>query len=93
MKRQVPRLEGEARQVARGEFIGRAVRVSKSADARIVGLEGTVVDETLRTLVVRLASGREVRLGKVGTEWEFGRARIPGSAIEYRPAERTKKVR
>ena len=98
MRRSVPRLEGEARAVARGELIGAAVTVVESADTGLVGLSGTVVDETLRTLVLRRADGRESRVGKVGSVFAFagpggGPVRIPGAAIEFRPAERTKKVR
>lgn len=97
MKRQVPRLEGAARAVARGELIGLAVRVAGAADAGLVGLEGTVVDETLRTLVVRRADGRLSRLGKRGATFEFatpkGPVRIDGAALEFRPEDRTKKVR
>lgn len=97
MRRSVPRLEGEARTLARAEIIGQAVTVVESADAGLVGMSGTVVDETLRTLVVRRADGRESRIGKVGSVFGFpgagGTVRIPGAAIEFRPAERTKKVK
>ncbi|MES2153878.1 MAG: ribonuclease P protein subunit [bacterium] len=97
MKRTIPRLEGAARAVARGELIGLAVAVVESTDPGLVGLAGVVVDETLRTLVVRRGDGREMRVGKPGTTFEFasagGRVRIPGAAIEFRPEDRTKKVR
>lgn len=97
MKRQVPRLDGPARAVARGELIGLGVRVVGAADAGLVGLEGTVVDETLRTLVVRRPGGRLSRLGKRGATFEFasarGPVRIEGEALEFRPEDRTKKVR
>ena len=62
MKRTVPRLEGSARTVARGELIGLAVRVASANDVGLVGFTGTVVDETLKTLVVRRADGSESRL-------------------------------
>lgn len=97
MKRTVPRLEGDARRLGRGELIGLQVRVAASTDAGLVGLQGVLVDETLRTFVVRRGDGRESRIGKVGSTFEFqgpaGPVRIPGAAIEFRSAERTKKVR
>lgn len=97
MKRRVPRLEGPARAVARAELIGSSVRVVASADRGLVGLSGTVVDETLRTLTVRTADGREVRLGKRESTFEVatakGPVRVDGAAIEFRPEDRTKKVR
>jgi ribonuclease P protein subunit POP4 len=97
VKRTVPRLEGPARAVARGELIGLAVRVAAANDAGLVGLSGTVVDETLKTLPVRRADGRESRLSKMGTTFEFampsGKVQVEGAAIVFRPEDRTKKVR
>ena len=98
MKRTVPRLEGAARDIAKGELIGRNARVIASSDAGLVGLSGAVIDETLRTLVLKTDGGRRVRVGKVGQTFEFSDPKrdavtIDGAAIEFRPAERTKKVR
>lgn len=97
MKRTVPRLDGAARQLARDELIGLAVRVVASTDAGLVGLTGTVVDETLKTFVIERSNGRESRIGKVGNTFEFstanGPVRVAGAAIEFRPEDRTKKVR
>ncbi|HET6398627.1 MAG TPA: ribonuclease P protein subunit [Candidatus Thermoplasmatota archaeon] len=97
MKRVVPRLQGPARDVARGELIGLPVRVARSTDGTLVGREGVVVDESLRTFVVRWPDGRESRLGKPGTTFAFhvrgAWVEVPGDAIEFRPEDRTKKVR
>ena len=97
MKRTVPRLEGPARAVAKGELIGLPVRVVDSRDTQLIGLSGTVVDETLRTLTVRRADGRESRIGKRESAFEFttprGPVRVVGAGIEFRPEDRTKKVK
>ena len=97
MKRTIPRLDGAARAAARGELIGLDARVVASADSGLVGAHGTIVDETLRTLVLRGADGRTMRLGKRGSTFEVdtpqGPVRIDGAAIEFRPEDRTKKVR
>jgi ribonuclease P protein subunit POP4 len=97
MKRTVPRLEGPARAVARGELIGLQVRVVESSDKGLVGLAGLVVDETLRTFVVRRADGTQSRIGKRESVLEFqtpkGAVRVVGAAVEFRPEDRTKKVR
>lgn len=97
MKRTVPRLDGPARAAGRDELIGRDAKVIQSSDAGLVGLSGTVVDETLRTLTLRKADGREVRVGKRGNVFEVatpkGPVRLDGAAIEFRPEDRTKKVR
>jgi ribonuclease P protein subunit POP4 len=97
MKRSVPRIAGPARDAARGELIGLRVKVVASTDPTLVGLEGTVVDESLRTFILRRPDGRETRIGKPGTVFEFatprGTVRLEGEAIEFRPEDRTKKVR
>ena len=97
MKRTVPRLDGAARTLARGELIGLPVKVVAANDAGLVGFAGTVVDETLRTLTIRRADGRASRLSKTGATFEFttprGPVRVEGAAIEFRPEDRTKKVR
>jgi RNase P/RNase MRP subunit p29 len=93
VKRTVPKLEGPARAVARQELVGRAVRIADSTDPGLVGLEGTVVDESLRTLSIRRPDGREVRVGKRESVFDFGGVRVPGAAIEFRSEDRTKKVR
>lgn len=99
MKRSVPRLEGRARQVARGELVGRACRIADATDPGYVGLEGTVVDETLHTLTLRLGppGARRVQLPKAACVFRFdtadGPVDIPGRAIGFRSEDRTKKVR
>lgn len=83
--------------MGRGELIGLPVRVATANDVGIVGLSGTVVDETLRTLTVRRGDGRESVLSKEGATFEFttpqGRVTVVGAAIVFRPEDRTKKVR
>ncbi|MEA3203812.1 MAG: ribonuclease protein subunit [Thermoplasmata archaeon] len=97
MKRTIPKLEGAARAVAKGELIGLAAAIVASTDPGLVGLAGRIVDETLRTLVLRRADGREVRVGKAESTFEVatarGAVRIVGAAIEFRPEDRTKKVK
>lgn len=97
MKRVIPRLDGPARTVARGELIGLPVRVSAASDQGLVGLSGTIIDETLRTLTIRRDDGRGSRISKPGTTFEVTTSRgvvtIDGRAIEFRPEDRTKKVK
>ena len=99
MKRSVPRLQGRARDMARGELIGLPCRIAAAADVGIVGLEGDVIDETLRTLTLRVGGpgGRRVQVPKAATVFAFaiGDAwvEVDGRGIEFRPWDRTKKVR
>lgn len=97
MKRRVPRLQGLAKKVGKGELIGLTCRVASANDAGIVGLEGEVIGETLRTLELRLRDRRMV-LAKHGAVFAFQLPKgdwveIPGEAIGFRPQERLKKVR
>jgi len=100
MKRRVPRLQGAARDVARGELIGLPCEVAEARDAGYVGLQGTVIDETLRTLTLRLGppGARRVQVPKVGCLFRLlppagAPVEVLGAAIEFRPEDRTKKVK
>lgn len=101
VKRAIPKLHGRARDVGKGEFIGLEVLVRKANDAGIVGLTGTVVDETLHTLTIRIGGpgGRRVQLAKVGAVFGLRRdaskdwVDVDGAAVEFRAEDRTKKVR
>ncbi len=54
----------------RHELVGLHVRVAESTDPTRVGIEGRVVRETMRTLVVRSSSGERV-VPKAGSTFEF----------------------
>jgi RNase P/RNase MRP subunit p29 len=80
--------------VLAGEILGAAVVVSHPGLAAPV--RGTLVDETLGLLVVRLPTGRTVRVAKsgaVGTISLDGRE-IPlsGDLLRVRPEDRTKRL-
>ena len=85
----------EQLRMARGELIGLALEVLESTDPTLVGVVGTVVDETLGTLRIRRPDRSEVTVAKTPCVFAFGteRVRIPGARIRYRPEDRTKKVR
>jgi ribonuclease P protein subunit POP4 len=77
------------------ELVGLRLRVVRSSDGGREGMEGVVVDETQRTLVVRVG-GRELRLPKHGCAFEVtledGTAVVlEGDDIAYRPEDRTKR--
>ncbi|WP_135664099.1 ribonuclease P protein component 1 [Halorhabdus rudnickae] len=54
----------------RHELIGLAVRVSDATDPGLVGIEGTVVNETTNTLVIG-AGGRTWQVPKAAVTFEF----------------------
>jgi ribonuclease P protein subunit POP4 len=99
VKRRVPRVDGPAKRVAKGELIGLPVTVVEATDSQYVGLQGTVIDETLHTLTLRLGppGSRRMQLPKVACIFQFeaphGPVEVDGRALEFRPEDRTKKVR
>jgi RNase P/RNase MRP subunit p29 len=91
----LPRTRPEAEALA-GELIGAAVSVP-AGPGRAAGLEGTIVDETLSTFVVRLAGRRRtVRLPKRGLTGTIDCAGVElplrGDALRVRPEDRTKRL-
>lgn len=84
-------------------FIGLAVEVSNCSQRSMVGLKGTVVDETKNLIVIEKAgaagpeAGKEVRVPKAGATFRFTldngeTAEVEGKKIAFRPHERPKKV-
>ena len=76
------------------EYIGLAVVVAGSSDPSVLGLEGTVVDETMNTFVIR-GGGRDRRIQKQGARFRFPEAgaEVIGDEIQFRPEDRVKKAR
>lgn len=102
MKRRIPRLQGIARRFGKGELIGLHAKVADAHDRGLVGLEGEVIDETLRTLTLRIGGpgGRRVQVAKLGATFAFSTpgfdkppVEVEGAALEFRPEDRVKKVR
>lgn len=84
--------------LARGELIGLPVEVVESSDPTLVGVRGTVVDETLNTFLIERTEGqRPVHVAKANSVFAFqedGEAiRIPGDRVRFRPEDRIKRVR
>ena len=82
----------------RRELIGLRARVSASAHAPYVGLEGRVVDETMRTLALELPDGTEVVVPKAGQSFAFtlpdgSTETLEGRDLAHRPEDRTRKAR
>ncbi|MBI2078120.1 MAG: ribonuclease P protein subunit [Euryarchaeota archaeon] len=62
-----------------------------------MGRTGTIVDESLNTLVLKTGDGRVLRVAKAHTlfalDADHGRVTVPGDRIRFRPEDRIKKVR
>ncbi len=77
------------------EWIGRRVRVLDAANPSQVGLEGVLVDEGARTVLLRRDDGREARVQKKGARLQTTDGRVAiieaGEAL-MRPEDRTKRL-
>ncbi len=81
--------------VVRGELIGLEASIVGSTHEGFVGMKGTVVDETLNTLVIQTPEGDRT-IPKTGSTFSFrvgGEDHvILGRTIRYRPEDRPKKI-
>jgi RNase P/RNase MRP subunit p29 len=91
-----PELSRAQREALAGEIVGASVAIPA---ARALGgpLEGTIVDETLSTLLVRVPGrARLVRVPKVGLEGTIvlgaGELPLSGELLRVRPEDRTKRL-
>ncbi len=79
------------------ELIGLWVRILEHTDPSLVSVEGVVVDETLKTLVIETRDGRRKRVLKANGVYLFrlpsgGKVIIRGSQIYGRPEDRLKNI-
>lgn len=77
-------------------FIGLKAEVMNSSQRSLVGLKGTIVDET-KNLIVIETKEKEVKVPKVSATFRFTldsgeTIDVEGSKIAFRPHERPKKV-
>jgi RNase P/RNase MRP subunit p29 len=84
------------REALAGEILGASVQIPAAPGHR-APISGTIVDESLSTLTVRLASSaRTVRLPKAGLEGTIALASrelpLRGDALRVRPEDRTKRL-
>jgi len=80
--------------VAAHEWIGLKVKIAKSTDPALQGLEGTVRDETMNTLTIE-TSRRSRQIQKQGTtiraELPTEKVDLDLSLLRFRPEDRVKK--
>ena len=85
-----------AREALAGEILGAPVSV-RVAPGQSVPFDGTLVDETLSTFVIRRTDrARLVRVPKAGLEGTIGltigELPLKGDALRVRPEDRTKRL-
>jgi ribonuclease P protein subunit POP4 len=86
-----------ARNLLLSTFIGLRVEISNSSQRALIGLRGTIVDETKNLLVIGKEDGSEISIPKNSSTFlitaESGeRVEVEGKDITFRPHERPKKV-
>ena len=79
--------------ILRHEIIGLHCKIVDAKNTSLVGIEGKVLDETMKTLV--LGNGKRRRVQKEGSRFQFTvnskKAVIDGTMIAARPEDRIKK--
>ena len=82
--------------LAKDELIGLKVKIIKCTDSKWEGKSGLVLDETKNTFLLEI-NGERKRIAKKTAIFEFTyddkKIRLPGADINYRPEDRTKKIR
>jgi len=77
----------------RHELAGLAVRVAAARNPDLVGIEGTVRDETMKTLLVAAGDAGVKRVPKAGTTFRFALedadVLVEGDRLLARPAQRS----
>ena len=72
-------------------WLSRNLEVTGSTDPTLVGISGTVVDETRRTILVN-TGGNEVTLAKNTIRFTIEDEEIDGTLVGQRPEERIGKA-
>ena len=71
--------------------------VVASSDPGLLGVSGEVLDETMRTLVLRVQDGRRLVVPKAAVTLRFlldgEETTLEGASILFRPEDRVKKAR
>ena len=84
-----------ARNILRHEFIGLPCEIAAARNKSQLGIRGTAIDETMKSIVIETQKGRK-RVLKKGAVFRFtlpdAVVRVDGDYIIARPEDRIKKV-
>ncbi len=97
MTRREPNPSNDLAEALAGEFIGATVRIDRHPGLGRLPLEGTIVDESLETFLIRSPGQlRARRIPKAGAEGTIllGERPLPlrGNALRVRPEDRPKRL-
>jgi ribonuclease P protein subunit POP4 len=85
----------DAENIVRHELIGLNMKIVKAKDLNKMGLSGRIIDETQKTLVIRMKKGKKI-IAKKENVFEIKipsgeRVELDGRLIYGRPEDRIKK--
>lgn len=75
--------------IIHAEWIGKHATVAKATNKTLIGIEGTVVDETKNTISIETPSGVK-NVQKRGTVFTIDGQEVPGDKVLASPEERIK---
>lgn len=73
------------------EFIGLPIRITEAPDPTLQNVEGTIIDETKNTFVIRNDGTK--RVPKRHLCFEIDGVAVRGDDIAYRPEDRIRKIK
>ena len=77
--------------ISRHEFIGLNTQITKSSNQQVIGLNGTIINETKSMFTINTQKGMK-KIPKSTNDWKFSIAgkeiTVKGSTIMKRPFER-----
>ena len=80
-----------AETILRHEFIGLETQIVKSSNSEVIGLNGTIINETKSMFTINTQKGIK-KIPKLTNEWKFSiqgeESTVNGSKIAKRPFER-----
>ncbi|MBI4451729.1 ribonuclease P protein subunit [Candidatus Woesearchaeota archaeon] len=71
----------------RSELIGSRITIAESRNATLIGVTGTVVDETRHLLVIQTGKGN-VKVHKAACIFEIRGEQVEGKSLEMSPEDR-----
>ena len=78
-------------QILLDEIIGKKIKIANASCKGLAGIEGTIIDETQNTLVIKTKKGNK-HVPKAPCTFEIEGVKVKGKLFLTRPQERIKKI-
>ncbi len=94
MKNKSTYIDEDEANIVMGELIGRDIQIIRCTQKSLIGIKGTIIDETLKILVVDTGE-KELKVPKKDCVFRFKTDNreidVDGKKLSYRPEDRIKK--